>query len=146
VTFAEAGRFEDRFAADQVGELLFAGLRRSGDLRQWSQPILVHADLNEPASHSYLESPFVVARDEGCYLFVRHRLRDTNKATVVLFSRRPDFFPSGPQAWFAELPNVHAPEIVRHDGRWHLARVSGAPHTGYKGAVGWVEIAELRFE
>jgi len=121
-------------------------LRRSPDLVQWDEPVVVHVDLNEPASHSYLESPFVIAREEGYYLFIRHRLRDADRATVVLFSGRPDRFPSGREAWFAELPHVHAPEIVRHEGRFYLATVSGAPHTGSQEPVGWVEVAELRFE
>jgi hypothetical protein len=65
---------------------------------------------------------------------------------VVLFSQRPDLFPSGRRAWFAELANVHAPEIVQHEGRYYLARVSGAPHTGFEEPSGWVELAELKFE
>jgi len=42
---------------------------------------------------------------------------------------------------------VHAPEIVEVDGRFYIARVSGARHANPFAplAGGWVEIAELVF-
>jgi hypothetical protein len=121
--------------------------RRSDDLRRWSEPMVVHADLAEEASHSYLESPYVVARPEGYYLFIRHRRLNERVTTVVLFSRRPDQFPSGERVWFYELDFIHAPEIVEDGGRYWIARVSGArhanPHSPPSG--GWVDVAELAF-
>ena len=70
-------------------------LRQSRDLVNWQEAAVVHVDTAKPAKHCYLESPFVVQREEGFYLFIRHRLHDESVLTVVLFSRRPDQFPSG---------------------------------------------------
>ena len=47
---------------------------------------------------------------------------------MVLFSKRPDLFPSGKRAWFCELHDVHAPEIVTAHGKYYVARISGAAH------------------
>jgi hypothetical protein len=123
-------------------------LRRSRDLEHWSEPVVVHHDMMRPAKHGYLESPVVIQRPEGFYLFIRHRLFEEDQKTVVLFSERPDSFPSGERQWFAEFSHVHAPEIVEHNGRMYLARVSGAP--GHVGGAppegGWVDIAPLTFD
>ena len=123
-------------------------LRKSTDLKQWSAPVVVHVDESEPAEHSYLESPFAVARPEGFYLFVRHRRLPQSGATIVLFSNRPDAFPSGQQKWLALLDHTHAMEIVTDQGRYYAARVSGAPHADSQAPAksGHVDIAELRFE
>jgi hypothetical protein len=122
-------------------------LRTSRDLAEWSAAKIVHVDTRAIADHSYLESPFVVAESDGYYLFVRHRLFNANELTIVLHSNRPDEFPSGEKAWFAELPECHAPEIVRWRDRWWIARVSGPWRHMQSGAPrhGWVDIAELAF-
>ncbi|HOJ38879.1 MAG TPA: hypothetical protein PKX93_02435 [bacterium] len=122
-------------------------LRRSTNLIDWSEPSVVHLDTAEVASHSYLESPSVLAGPDGYYLFVRHRLLDRQPATVVLFSEKPDSFPCGRQAWFHLLPDVHAPETVTWQGKHFLARVSGPVHANPRAPArgGWVEIAPLSF-
>jgi hypothetical protein len=122
-------------------------VRRSPDLRSWGTAEIVHVDATKPAGHSYLESPFVLEKPDGFYLFIRHRLLDERCVTVVLFSDRPDRFPSGEHAWFCELEDIHAPEIVKHEGRHYLARVSGPFHSNPKAPArgGWVEIARLDF-
>ncbi len=122
-------------------------MRKSTDLYAWSGAETVFLDTIETREHSYLESPYVVGRPEGYYLFIRHRLLDETCSTVVIFSDSPNEFPSGERTWFAELHHVHAPEIVPHEGKYYIARVSGPQH-GNRFAPekgGWIEIAELRF-
>jgi hypothetical protein len=124
-------------------------LRRSQDLVEWQTAEVVHVDTARPAEHSYLESPFVIHRPEGFYLFVRHReYRKAEVVTVVLFSDQPDRFPSGNRQWFSELIGLHAPEIVTDGGKYYIFRVSGAPHASRaapdKG--GWIDVAELKFQ
>jgi len=123
-------------------------LRKSTDLRRWSEPAIVHGDTSRECRHSRLESPFVVAGPGGWYLFVRNRSLDERTATTVYYSESPERFPSGRQQWFAELDEVHAPEIVECEGRHYIARVSGPPHANPRApsADGWVEVAELKFE
>ena len=122
-------------------------VRRSPDLRHWSQATVAHVDTIKIATHSHLESPFVLKRPEGFYLFIRHRLLDERCVTVVLFSDRPDQFPGGDHAWFCEMEDIHAPEIITYEGKYYLARVSGPPHSNSKAPLhgGWVEIAQLKF-
>ena len=122
-------------------------LRRSRDLEDWGEPEVVYVDMMQTAVHSYLESPYVVQRPQGFYLFIRHRLLEEKCTTVVLFSERPDRFPTGERPWFHELDFVHAPEIVKHEGSHYIARVSGVKHASRCAPVegGWVEIARLEF-
>jgi hypothetical protein len=122
-------------------------MRESADLNRWSEPIVVHADTARPCTHSYLESPCVVHRPEGFYLFIRHQLMNDRTTTVVLFSTRPDRFPSGERAWFCELNDVHAAEIVTDGGNDVIARVSGAPHANPHAPAkgGWIDVARLQF-
>jgi len=122
-------------------------LRKSPDLYTWSEPTLAHVDTIKPADHSYLESPFVIARPEGYYLFARHRLFDDRRVTSVYFSADPERFPSGERAWFAELEGVHAPEILVDDEQYYIARVTGPAHAGRGGRPdrGSIDIARLSF-
>jgi hypothetical protein len=122
-------------------------LRTSKDLRDWSAAQIVQADTSRIAGHSSLESPFVIARPEGFYLFVRNRLLEEETVTTVSFSKIPGHFPSGAHPWFAELKHVHAPEIVERDGLCYLARVSGPRHANRQSPAtgGWVEVAQLQF-
>lgn len=124
-------------------------LRRSRDLFEWGDAEPVFVDTTEPRRHSYLESPFVVRGADGFYLFIRHRLMKEKRTTVVLFSERPDRFPSGARTWFCELNDIHAPEIVYCGGAYYIARVSGASHGGGERlgpAAGCLEVARLAFE
>ena len=122
-------------------------LRRSRDLEHWDDPLPVHVDTSREVAHSHLESPFVVRAAGRYWLFVRNRALDEACITTVFCSDSPKSFASGTRAWDAELPGIHAPELVRDQGRWHIARVSGppdhlpcAPKTG-----GWIELAGIDF-
>jgi len=123
-------------------------LRRSTNLEQWDDPMPVHIDTSREVEHSHIESPFVVYVAKHYWLFVRNRALDQECVTTVFRSHSPDRFASGENAWDAELPGIHAPELVRADGNWYIARVSGrsgalpcAPESG-----GWVEIAAITFD
>ncbi|MHC4603549.1 MAG: glycoside hydrolase family protein [Planctomycetota bacterium] len=122
-------------------------LRRSKNLDKWSQQEIVYIDTMQTCTHSYLESPYVVARPEGYYLFIRHRKLDEKTTTVILHSDQPDNFPTDKRPWFHELHQVHAPEIVQFKGNYYIARVSGAQHANKKIPLvgGWVDIARLEF-
>ncbi len=121
-------------------------LRTSADLRDWSGAAIVHYD-NRPANHSKMESPFVLPRPEGYYLFARDRYVTDRCLTRVYFSKDARQFPSGEPAWSGELEDVHAPEIVRVDEQDYIARVSGPGHANPNSPVrgGWVEVARLDF-
>jgi hypothetical protein len=56
-------------------------------------------------------------------------------------------FPSGAQAWFGELADVHAPEIVQVGQQDYIARVSGPGHANPNSPAqgGWIEVARLDF-
>ncbi len=101
-------------------------LRRSVDLRSWSEPVVVHFDTTGKTAHSKLESPFVVRRPEGYYLFLRYRFAGDRELTTVYLSTRPNRFPSGRRAYFTAIEGAHAAEIVEHDGEYWIARTSGA--------------------
>lgn len=125
-------------------------LRTSKDLRQWSDGRPAFVDLSREVKHSRLESPFVIQHEGVYYLFVRDRNREDaqHPAPVMVWtSDKPDQFAST-GAPLTVWPDVHAPEIVAHDGKWYVARVSGCSHAcGHKDRDrhGWIEIAELRF-
>lgn len=121
-------------------------LRISDDLRNWSEAAIVHYD-NRPANHSKLESPFVLRRAEGFYLFNRDRYVTDRCPTRAYFSRDPKRFPSGERAWFGDLEDVHAAEIVQAEGQDYIARVSGSSHANPNSPAqgGWVEVARLDF-
>ena len=78
------------------------------------------------ATHLKLESPFVVQRSEGCYLFIRHRLLDKQTTPAILYSERPDCFPIGERPWIQQLH--------------HAKKGKNTPSAG-----GWVGIARLEF-
>jgi hypothetical protein len=123
-------------------------LRRSADLEHWSQAVDVHVDTSRVVGHSHLESPFVIEEAEKYWLFVRDRSLDDRGVTTVFTSNLPDHFASGERAWNMEMENVHAPELVRHEGKWHIARVSGPPDELSQSPKrgGWIELAELSFD
>ncbi len=122
-------------------------VRTSHDLRQWSDAEPAHIDTSHVTDHSRMESPFVVKRPEGYYLFVRNRMFDYPSLTTIYFSQTPRRFPSGNKAWFAELKDIHAPEIVEEAGRYFIARVSGPRHANRQAPEqgGWIDVAELVF-
>ena len=121
-------------------------LRTSPDLRSWSDARIAHYD-SRPADHSKLESPFVLSRSEGFYLFARDRYVTDRCLTRMYFSTDPARFPSGERAWFGQLEDVHAPELVQAGGQHYIARVSGPSHANPNSPVrgGWIEVARLDF-
>lgn len=123
-------------------------LRRSDDLEDWSDATTVHVDTSVESEHAHLESPFVIRHGNEYLLFVRNRLLDEKCVTTVFTSRTPDSFASGVRAWDFELENIHAPEIVEHNGKFYIARVSGPPDhlPGAPKRGGYVELAELVLE
>jgi len=121
-------------------------LRRSADLWKWSDPVLVYYDSEHVDNHSRLESPFVVVRPEGYYLFFRHRLMEEKQITIVLFSIQPDQFPIGRNTWISELEFVHAPEIVDYNGQYYILKVCSSGGTQKWGQLqGGLEVASLEF-
>ena len=123
-------------------------LRKSADLENWGEAIITYVDLGYEDDHSKLESPYIVKEDEGYYMFIRHRHLDKKTTTVVLFSETREEFPSGIQTWFHELDFIHAPEIVKHDGKYYIVRVSGPNHANKNAPEkgGWLEVAEFEFQ
>ena len=123
-------------------------LRRSRNLEDWDNPVIVHVDTSREVGHSHLQSPFVVFTD-GCYwMFIRNRSMDDRCVTTVFRADSPDQFAFGTEMWDCEMEGVHAAELVTENGQWHIARVSGPPG-GFPGAPeagGWVEIAPIRFD
>ena len=122
-------------------------LRRSENLNHWSDPQIVYFDVQRAANHSYLESPCMVQRPDGYYLFMRHRLMDERTTTVVLYSPEPDHFELGLQPWVQELHNVHAPEIISAKDACCIVRVSGGRHDNPNAPDrgGWLEAAKMEF-
>ncbi len=117
--------------------------RRSKTLIDWDEPWIVYKDNETHAEHSYLESPFVVDTEAGYYLFIRHRLRDDDVKTIVLFSEDPLDF--NDRAWIQELNDVHAAEIVKDKDELYIARVSFSDGIIADDWEGWIEIAKLDF-
>ncbi len=123
--------------------------RTSPDLEKWSEEKRIFCDLSHTADHSRLESPFVIKRPEGFYMFIRHRLMRDKCSTVVIFSTSPETFEYKEDPWIKVFNYMHAPEIVELDGHYYVARVSGPfgdlqHHDQAKG--GWIDIAELGFK
>ncbi|MCY2954449.1 MAG: hypothetical protein NTU53_21170 [Planctomycetota bacterium] len=125
-------------------------LRTSPDLLAWTAARPAFVDFAHEVVHSKLESPFVIQHDGVFYLFVRDRNREdaANPAPVTVWaSETPERFAST-GAPLTIWPDVHAPEIVAHENKWYVARVSGVSHAcGHRDydRHGWIEIAELRF-
>ena len=125
-------------------------LRTSVDLLAWDAGRVVFADLGRVATHAKLESPYVIVREGWFLLFVRERLREDgrNPAPASIWaSRRSDHFTQedGPVTKF---PDLQAPEILEHDGRWWIARISGVSHACAhrdRDGHGWLEVAVLEF-
>ena len=122
-------------------------LRESDDLRSWSDGRVVFHS-GKPSTHARTESPFVLDRPEGFYLFYRDRTIVNACLTPVFFSTDPRAFPCGPAEPLKVLEDIHAPEIaVDADGQPWIARVSGPRHANPNAPRhgGWVEVAPLDF-
>jgi hypothetical protein len=122
-------------------------VRTSRDLKVWSDAKPAYVDYRHVVKHSRLESPAICRKGDTFWLLVRDRKRETPQTpapTVVYASKDPCFFDStrDPLAIFADM---HAPEIVEHEGRHYVVRVSGVTHASLSGVNdhGWLEVAEL---
>ena len=106
--------------------------RTSVDLRDWGERAIAFRDESMGLGGGPTESPFVVARDAGYYLFIGPR--NDYVSTAVYFSRDPLGF-QGPSITEIE---AHAPEIVRDlDGSEYIT------HAGW--GQGGVFLAPLRW-
>lgn len=91
--------------------------RSSRDLRHWSERAIAYEDSSKGTAGGPTESPFVVVRDEGYYLFMGPWR--SYVSTQVLFSHDPLHFEGPP---IAEIP-AHALEVVRDtDGVDYVTR------------------------
>lgn len=91
--------------------------RTSDDLTRWSKRGIAYADASEGTSGGNTESPTLLVRDEGFYLWIGPR--HDYVSTEVFFSRDPFRFAGPP---LAEIP-AHAAEVVRDlDGQEHVSR------------------------
>ena len=151
----------DRYLMYYCQSLLVDGVMRScilartsTDLKTWSEAVTVLVDTQREANHSLLESPAVIHRPEGWYLFISNRRiwqpQDDPKrpppitVTTVSFSKDPLDFGRGERPWFHDFPDVHAAEVVEADDRIWLVRVGNDRQSGT--LTGWLEIAPLRWE
>lgn len=90
--------------------------RTSPDLVHWSERSIAYEDAAFGTGAGPTESPFVVAREEGFYLFIGPRNWNYS-LTEVFFSTDPFHF-EGPA--IAKIP-AHAPEVVNDlDGRQYI--------------------------
>ncbi|MBL8683209.1 MAG: family 43 glycosylhydrolase [Myxococcales bacterium] len=100
----------------------------SRDQRAWTAPRVV---LEEPGT-SYdwgnLESPFVVERNGGYYLFVTRTDVGTSAyhRTVVFYSTSPERFTWAPITEFW----AHCAEVIRDGDRWYVSSGGWTLHTG----------------
>jgi arabinan endo-1,5-alpha-L-arabinosidase len=102
---------------DPSGGTHIVAYRTSEDLRNWSERAVAHRDDDTGTGAGPTESPFVVARDGGYYLFIGPYADYVS--TAVYFSRDPLLFTGAP---VAEI-EAHAPEIVRDlDGTEYITR------------------------
>lgn len=78
---------------------------------------------------------------------MRDRSLDDQCVTTVFRSDSPHCFASGDQAWDTELPGIHAPELVKANGHWYIAKVSGPPdHLACAPKIGgWIDLASIDF-
>lgn len=91
-------------------------LCRTMDFRTFSEPQVVLA-LNDGCSWGSLESPFVVHRNEGYYLFFTHSMHHYRE-TVAIVSDSCDGFD-----WADQITTLHAhaAELVRDGEDWFIS-------------------------
>ena len=96
----------------------FVIVRRSKDLREWSDYTIVSEGGicgNGPVS---AESPFVVNRGKWFYLF-RSSSMDFN--TYVYRSDTPYHFGCNEDSKLIAVLPIKAPEIIEHNGSWYIS-------------------------
>ena len=122
-------------------------LRTSTDLRTWTNGQPAYVDYKHVVKHSRLESPAIFRHGDTYWLFVRDRKLETEQTpapTIVYASADPCQFDSGTDP-ITIFPDMQAPEVIEHEGRLYLFRVSGVTHASLSGIDdhGWLEVAEL---
>jgi beta-fructofuranosidase len=101
---------------DPDGGHFIVAYRTSADLLSWSPRAIAYADPATGTGAGPTESPSVIAREEGYYLFIGSS--EDYLATRVFYSQDPLHF-TGPA--LTQL-DVHAPEIVRDlDGKEYVS-------------------------
>ncbi|HEX5659543.1 MAG TPA: family 43 glycosylhydrolase [Polyangiales bacterium] len=101
--------------SDPAGGAYVAAYRTSDDLLHWGPREIAFTDTERGTFGGPTESPFVVRRPEGYYLFLS--MRGGYDATEAFFSRDPFHFELDPLTALA----AHAAEVVQDDGAWHLS-------------------------
>lgn len=114
--------------------------RTSTDLLQWSSASVAYMDPAMGALGGPTESPFVVARNGGYYLFIGPRTTDY-KSTGAFFSKDPlHFDPSGavPSAQMPTILPTHATEIVTDlDGKQYVTHAGWGQGGLYLAQLAW---------
>ncbi|HEY6879846.1 MAG TPA: family 43 glycosylhydrolase [Polyangiales bacterium] len=106
--------------------------RVSDDLRHWSDRKIAFTDPSTGTVAGPTESPFVVARPEGYYLFIGPR--NDYVSTEVFFSRDPFHFEPTPIAAI----EAHAPEVIIDvDGSWHISHAGWGEGGVYLSPLAW---------
>jgi beta-fructofuranosidase len=106
--------------------------RTSTDLIHWSERAIAYRDPLWGTFGGNTESPFVVAREEGYYLFMGPRFGYVS--TGVFFSKDPTHFEGPP----ITMLNAHAPEVVRDlDGKEYITSAGWFQGGAYMAPLRW---------
>jgi arabinan endo-1,5-alpha-L-arabinosidase len=106
--------------------------RTSADLVTWSPRAIAYTDSTIGTGAGPTESPFVVARDEGYYLFIGSS--EDYRATRVFFSLDPRLF-AEPAITHID---AHAPEIVRElDGKQYISHAGWGQGGVFLAPLAW---------
>lgn len=106
--------------------------RVSDDLRHWSERMIAFSDPRVGTVAGPTESPFVVARPEGYYLFTGPR--NDYVSTEVFFSHDPFHFEPTPIAAIES----HAPELITDtDGAWYISHAGWGQGGVYLSPLEW---------
>lgn len=117
---------------DPAGGHHIVAYRSSADLRTWSARAVAYIDPMSGKGAGPTESPFVVARDEGYYLFIASS--EDYLATRVFFSADPLRFA---EPAIAQL-KTHAPEIVHDlDGKQYISHAGWGQGGVFLAPLSW---------
>ena len=98
----------------------FVIVRRSKDLREWSDYSIVSQGGICGNGAVSAESPFVVQRGTWFYLF---RSSSTDFNTYVYRSDTPFHFGSNDDSKLISILPIKAPEIIEHGGQWYISEL-----------------------
>ena len=148
------------YATDLVKGVDSVSAWRSKDLYQWSPAGVVFsavrpAPVFAPVPSSSCESPFVVQRDDGYYLFMTLTVTDdkTYMRSPVFFSTDPLNFGryaaggKGETAKLVTILETHAPELIQDGEQWYITNAGWPGHPRPAGCPdGQACIAELTWK